>query len=59
MQGNSQWMGLINPMSYEKMIQWPVEMIVAKIVGLFLFTVLIVVIGAILLKDYEVYEWKM
>ena len=50
---------MINPMSYEKMIQWPVEMIVAKIVGLFLFTVLIVVIGAVLLKDYEVYEWKM
>lgn len=58
-QGNSKWMGLINPMSYEKMIQWPVEMVVAKIVGLFLFTVLIVMIGAVLLKDYEVYEWKM
>ena len=46
-------------MSYEKMLQWPAEMVVAKIVGLFLITVLIIVLGAEMLKRYEVYEWKM
>ena len=58
-QGENRWLGLINPMSYEKMLQWPAEMVVAKIVGLFLITVLIIVLGAEMLKRYEVYEWKM
>ena len=58
-QGENRWLGLINPMSYEKMLQWPAEMVVAKIVGLFWITVLIIVLGAEMLKRYEVYEWKM